>query len=163
MSVALVDALFKIACLGYWTFKFQKYGILCNAMVQLSMIHYWLFAVKYLESGINCSGYFDQPISRLTYSLMLAACVPFIAALFYLELVLFLTYPTLEPAPDADAVTCELMHRDFVQEQDAWILGPYDTCKHQFSIIVSVYIVASILATLAGMAMLVQSYRRISK
>jgi hypothetical protein len=115
MSVALVDALFKIACLGYWTFKFQKYGILCNAMVQLSMIHYWLFAVKYLESGINCSGYFDQPISRLTYSLMLAACVPFIAALFYLELVLFLTYPTLEPAPDADAVTCELMHRDFVQ------------------------------------------------
>ena len=79
------------------------------------MLHYWLFAVKYLESGINCSGYFDQPISRLAYSLMLAACVPFIAALFYLQFVLFLTYPIMDPPPDVDAVTCELMYRKLVQ------------------------------------------------
>ena len=56
VTVVLVDAYFKTACFQFYTFKFQKYGYLCNALEQLSMLHYWLFAVKYLESGIDCSG-----------------------------------------------------------------------------------------------------------
>jgi hypothetical protein len=161
--VVVIDAYFRPACLQYFTFKFQKYGYLCNAMEQLSMLHYWLFAVKYLESGINCSGFFDQPISRRAYSLMLAAGVPFIVALFCLQIVLFLTYPVLEPAPDAGVFACELMYKQHMKKYEAWYAGTYANRQQQINIVGTVYIWASIIVTLLGMGMLWQSYRRISK
>jgi hypothetical protein len=62
----------------------SRYAILVSVCTQPSFIHYWLFALKYLVSGINSLVYLDKPFPRWLYlTCLLVVPAPFLLYIMY--------------------------------------------------------------------------------
>lgn len=167
ISYALTVTVYGYACLDISTQNGKKYSYFLKAMNVLVEVHYWVFAIKYLETGlVHKQNFLTHEVKkkRLTRILMMVVYLPYFVTGFVAYIYLFITCPSLPRQANATPAECNQAYYNYSEAVYYWsqdTLTQFQDYAHPWEVATTTYYLLSTLVSTVGIVLIFAFNRRI--